>query len=309
MHTNIILGFKACEPDLPLLPEGRLGAAAGLLEAGLLICGGLRDGETASNSCWLLRLGSRRWKAAESLPQATAFPAYSVLADQLYVAGGVTNLQAAALNIVQTYSTNTGWTTLPPLPTSRYGGCALAHPGDAIDPTGYLLVVGGWDPKNMNQVENVQRKVEVYSATRRRWKELDVVNSWKGGMGISCTTGSGPLDTTSIALVGGVLYKRVDGLLAIQPVSSITRLRFNGTRMPADANPSPEVVLQPGVGWMDERLVVVGSRQGKLLKSGEEGSGWEEVDVGQAFIREMAAHIILSGQWASAASCQVSQKK
>ena len=217
----------------------------------------------------------------------------------------MTSLQLAALKTVQVYSRKAGWSTLPSLPTPRYGGCALAHPGDAIDPTGYLLVVGGWDPKNMNQVENVQRKVEVYSATRRRWKELDVEKSWKGGMGSSCTTGSGPLDTTSIALVGGVLYKRVDGVLAIQPVSSITRLHFNGTRMPADAAPSPEVVLQPGVGWLGESLVVAGSRQGKLLKSAEEGeNGWEEVDVGNGFIREMAAHIVLRGQWASDASCQ-----
>ena len=304
------LGFKACEPDLPLLPEGCLGAAAGLLEVGLLLCGGLRDGKTASNSCWLLRLGSSsRWERADSLPQATAFPAYSVLADHLYVAGGVTNLEMAALNTVQAYSSKDGWSTLAPLPTPRYGGCALAHPGDAIDPTGYLLVVGGWDPKNMKKVESVQTKVEVYSATRRRWKELAVETSWKGGMGISCTTGSGPLDTTSMALVGGVQVKRVDGVLAVQPVSSITRLHFNGTRMPADAVPSPEVVLQPGVGWLGENLLVVGTRHGKLLKSGEEGNEWEEVDPGSSFIREMAVHIVLHGKWASDASCKVLQGK
>ena len=310
--SKLSLGFKACETNLPLLPDGRLGAAAGLLDSGLLLCGGLREGKTASNNCWLLRLGSNEWQAADSLPQPTAFPAYAVLSNRLYVAGGVTSLHAPALNTVQAYSTKAGWTTLPPLPTPRYGGCALAHPGDATDPTGYLLVVGGWDPEHMNHVENVQAKVEVYSATRRRWKGLDVVEeekAWMGGMGMSCTTGSGPLDTASIALAGGVVYKRVDDELVIWPVSSLTRLYFNGTRMPVDTFPSPEVVLQPGLGWLDGSLVVAGTRQGKLLKSEEGGNGWEEVDTGKGLIREMASHVVLRGQSAFAASCQESQQR
>ena len=72
-------GSEVCDPRLPLLPEGRLGAAAGLLEAGVLLCGGLGQDQTAKSSCWLLNLGSSAWKAVEPLPQATAFPAYAAL--------------------------------------------------------------------------------------------------------------------------------------------------------------------------------------------------------------------------------------
>ena len=279
------------------------------MEAGVLLCGGLGEDQTAKSSCWLLNLGSSAWKVVESLPQATAFPAYAVLADQLYVAGGVTSLKAAALNDVQAYSAKAGWASLPPLPTPRYGGCALSHPGDTIDPTGYLLVVGGWDPGKMRQVEKVQTKVEVYSATRRRWKNLEVEESqWKGGMGLSCTRGSGPMDKTSIALVGGVVYKQVEGSLAVRPVLSLTTLHFNGTRMPVDIMPSPQLVLQPGVGWLGNTLVVAATRQGKLLRKEVEGVDLEEVDVGGKVFREMAAHIVLSGPWIPAASCNLSTK-
>ena len=134
-------------------------------------------------------------------------------------------------------------------------------------------------------------------------------SQWKGGMGLSCTRGSGPMDNlTSIVLVGGVVYKQVEGSLTVRPVLSLTKLHFNGTRMPVDIMPSPQLVLQPGVGWLGNTLVVVATRQGKLLRKEVEGVDLEEVDVGNKVFREMAAHIVLSGPWIPAASCNLSTK-
>ena len=113
---------------------------------------------------------------------------------------------------------------------------------------------------------------------------------------------------TSIVLVGGVVYKQVEGSLTVRPVLSLTRLHFNGTRMPVDIVPSPQLVLQPGVGWLGDTLVVAATRQGKLLRKEVEGVDLEEVDVGGKVFREMAAHIVLSGPWIPAASCNVSTK-
>ena len=62
-----------------------------------------------------------------------------------------------------------------------------------------------------------------------------------------------------------------------------------------------QLVLQPGVGWLGDTLVVAATRQGKLLRKEVEGVDLEEVDVGGTVFREMAAHIVLSGPWIPAA--------
>ena len=208
------------------------------------------------------------------------------------MAGGWAGSQA--LDTLQIYS-GASWALAPALPTARYGACGVAHPG------GYLLVAGGWGAalgeRGRGTLE-VQRKVEVYSVARGRWKALEVGPEYRGHATGSCVLLPGP-GPGSMAVLGGEVMAPD---FSHQAQRSVSLLELGGPRLGATSVPGPGLAWQPALGWVGGQLLVAGGRGSggasrEVLSWGGRGQeGWEEVGVLEA-ARDQAAVVVLGWEW------------
>ena len=194
------------------------------------------------------------------------------------------------------------WAPLAPLPTPRFGGCGLGHPGGPGD-LGFLLVAGGWGAADHPQV---QATVEVYHVARDRWKVLGLTgNPWAGMMGGSCAPGRRAGDSSSMVVLGGTTYPNTR-----EPTISMARLEF-GEELGTTLHQGVAVSHQPAVGWVADRLVVAGGR-GEANTSTRvlelRGEEWEEVGR-LARPREQAPAVVLPGVWTAAAKCSAPEER
>jgi len=292
--TKLVSEAGSCRQHaFPSLPSGRRGGVAGLLHSGssILFCGGLDTLNQERSNCWQLRQDENSWKAAPSLPQATAYAAHASVNGIFYVAGGWYNNQAVAA--LQVYST-VGWTVAGPMLTPRYGACAVSY-------MKYLVVVGGWKSRKANQAAEAQKTIEVYSISRKKWKSLKSPDKFEGLSTGSCASipdsGHG-----GMILVGGITYTKSLTPETNAQTDILTFGERNGNIGVRQRTGIP-VSWQAGLGWVGEWLFLAGGRGAsgesqKTVFRWKEGHTWEPFG-NLSVPRDQAASVVLPIMWAN----------
>ena len=278
-----------------MLPDGRRGGVAGLLNSGnlILFCGGLDFQDKERSECWTLEYNEKSWKTANPLLQPVAFAASGTVNDSFYVIGGWH--ENKAVNTLQVFSQGK-WKLGPGLSTPRYGSCSVAY----LD---YLVVVGGWKSLRAKEALETQKTIEVFSIARQKWKTLKTPETFAGQ-----STGSCVPDNGGMILVGGITYTNDDGSFQSQINDGANILTFGKKNGGIEGHIRDGVAVSwhAGFGWIGDWLFLAGGRgvtgeKEKGIFRWKEGRTWEQFS-NLPVPRDQSASLTLSSIWSNFAS-------
>lgn len=134
-------GAGAAWSDLPALGTARQGPAVAAVGKTVYAIGGTTADGRLTASAEALKLPPRRpqpapaWRALPDAPSARLMMAWTVLDDEIWIAGGIHH--GETLRTVQTYNPRTGqWRDQPPLPVGLHHATAVTYRGEVV-------VIGG----------------------------------------------------------------------------------------------------------------------------------------------------------------------